>query len=84
MLALAGLWVVSSFTANALLSAGFIFRSPRYLIFVLIENVLLPIIIYKLISVLLFLVLNISTSLFYDLFSNAICCIYIIYTYKSI
>ena len=79
MLALAGLWVVSSFTANVLLSAG----SPRYLIFVLIKNVLLPIIIYKLISVLLFLVLNISTPLFYNLFSNAICCIYIIYTYKS-
>ena len=82
MLLLAGLWVVSSFTANALLSAVFIFRSPRY--FVLIQYVLLSIIIYELISVLLFLVLNISTLLFYDLLSNAICYIYIIYTYESI
>ena len=52
---------------------SFVKVSPRYFIFFLTAYVLFPTIIFEL-SVLLFLLLNISTSLFfYNLFSNAIC-----------
>ena len=50
---------------------SFVKISPRYFIFFLTAYVLLPAIIFEL-PVLLFLLLNISTPLFYNLFSNAL------------